>query len=579
MALKKRLNRCGCDSRLDLPSVAEGPWTCCEDCVEAPCTYAILSPCRYWMPDGELILEPCLLLRKDCIRGCKYSSRWDGGGRDDVPVLRPETCRVEACQPTGGGGGCTSCPDVECFDLVLSSIGDGFGERGCGNSYATQLPLTVRLTGGNCYYFGCVSTPCPDGSTVTFLNQHVLCFYLTIESDTFARLRVLEYISNSSTQSYTYLFEINNFACTGAALSLTTPGDGISNSSLPAGALTGTLTPVSCGSGGGGNPRLDVTLASGTKCTWSADDDDLFVKWVLAPSIQAPQLLQLQTRGGFTAIYAADPEGSDCKDPRTFTVLERSPELHFLPKHLCVQPVESEPEHVCATAADQCACNDPGYDYGQFYMEVTGCDGDLAFVGTVTSDRYFSASTWPCGITFPSPAPCGAFLYTIPLGDCGNDVKMVIWCDGTEYKGKAYCYDDDTACWVEQGDVEIIPPTELLCNGVHLVIRLPEMDCCCQEFIEACGCSTVPSTITADDGTNQIQMTYDSVNNYWQGSGVFFGCGDVGFTLQCLPGNIWYFIDQGALTPGYSPTGSCNPFALSFTGNGCDGVSRTVTFT
>lgn len=337
-------------------------------------------------------------------------------------------------------------------------------------------------------------------------------------------------------------------------------------------------------------------------------------KWQLEITDEGGGILTLEAMNGGTATYtytggqvcdglSGVPAERDAIGCLTFGLTEHSSGVRGLPKFISVSPIDIPilAQQQCDSIEDKCRCCDPpDYAVGRFTLNITGsseeCTGfdgehqpsftrytDLA--QTATCGGVAASTELPCGVTYPEDAPCGAFWMTIdgpvcdpPSTEWGDNLGLLVYCTGDSYTVEVYCYSLDYECWVSQGEATV-DDFECSCYGPVLTLTLPELDCCCAQFVEACSCATVPVTITADDGTNQIDMTYDAVNDYWQGSGVFFGCGNVGFTLQCLPGNIWYFIDQGALTPGYSPSGSCDPFAISFTGNGCDGVSRTVTFT
>lgn len=155
MSRRNKPAGCGCEPRLGLQSVSVSDRACCEFCSLAPCHYVILSHCPVRSASGELLLNRCTVLRKDCITGCTWSSRWHGDNTSsaslsetpdqcdslyDTPILRVSRCKfgcqvnggVTPPEQAGGGGGggvippmgdCVSddlCNGVRCFTATVT---------------------------------------------------------------------------------------------------------------------------------------------------------------------------------------------------------------------------------------------------------------------------------------------------------------------------------------------------------------------------------------------------------------------------------------------------------------------------
>jgi hypothetical protein len=266
----------------------------------------------------------------------------------------------------------------------------------------------------------------------------------------------------------------------------------------------------------------------------------------------------------------------------------------MLPKSICVVAVD-EPgadDNPCDTHEDRCACNDFTIgDSVTFNIVVTGCDG-YTFPSTIDLTRYKDPDALPCGVTYPASDPCGVFIGELSTGDgCTNEagtwsggVLLMFWCDGTTYNIKAYCYDTELECWVEQGNATITE-LELTCDGtVYVEFTLPDMDCCCPEEppIDVCCCNVPVSTIlTWDDGTNSGTLTWNGTR--WVGTGNPDACTGVELRLTCLgdPVCAWDLnIDGFVNQPANVTSITCEPFSLTFnTGDGCDGNPVTIIIT
>lgn len=583
MSLRAKILRCGCEPRLNLPGVDEGPWTCCDACGDSPCWYALLSRCTHWAPDGEKLLESCLLFKKDCIRGCNgWSSRWDNSGQPDQPVFRPTKCVTTSCTGVIRTSDCDLCEDVDCFDLALTQARcTDLLETGCFPRFGYEtcpelfnaLPYTVRLTRVYQNYWRGDSqhTSCDGQDTFDWTWELILC---QTDPQLFGASNEIRVTERKNGQLYaTWVIPLLGIGGCVDGYSGEIPGTAYSQGSSfsVTASVDVTLTPVECDAGeepppeGEPIPRITVE-ASATSCYWSVDDEELFRKWIFYKD-DLDGYLKLNTRTGAEALYRC--RNMVCTGPSTFYQISRTePDLDGLPRRLCLLPLESEPTKVCLTAEDQCNCNDPGAMTATYNLEIRGCDGVL-FNGTTSASRDYSGVSWPCGIDFPNPAPCGAFLFDLPLGDCGDAAKFVIWCDGSDYRGLAYCYDEDAMCWELQGAIGIT--REDRCLGPYLVLTLPEMDCCCTGV--ACSDCEIPATLTVEftstcsvfDG--EI-VTVTQINaTTWTGALRFV----YGVRVRCVDGAFTVYADSTGCEAEMPATViGCDPF---------EAETETVTFT
>lgn len=97
---------------------------------------------------------------------------------------------------------------------------------------------------------------------------------------------------------------------------------------------------------------------------------------------------------------------------------------------------------------------------------------------------------------------------------------------------------------------------------------------CCQGI-------TLPTTLTASDGTNTVTLTYNG--SAWVGSGVFAGCGSSSIQFYCsgtLPYD-WGLSVSGTSAWQCSGTATCEPFSFTCATNntGCTGGPYNFTVT
>ena len=102
---KARCSGCDCLNQAVPQSESDKEVVCCND--YGFCQYVATFECERFARDGEKLTDPCLVFRKDCLKGCHYSSRWriDEVG-DDVPILRMTKCiRSDARKDCGQNDG------------------------------------------------------------------------------------------------------------------------------------------------------------------------------------------------------------------------------------------------------------------------------------------------------------------------------------------------------------------------------------------------------------------------------------------------------------------------------------------
>lgn len=547
--------RCGCQQNLGLEPVDQGPYTCCEDCPDAPCLYSIIFPCRIVDPaTGEPLLEKCTLLRKDCIVGCGWSSRWKMATADDVttdfPLLSPTDCRLAWCGE--GVAGCDGCDDLpDCIDMEVTSLTGGFvnpdlcydciGEdeplecdSGDRTDFVDRLPRKVRLRriGSSCSYDGqlfCWSLIAGDRLD---WESSVIDFRLTI-TPTGSQIQAVQWFGNAATLWFDNPLGAASdnltLACTvggnpvGSGLTSTIDGFAFSVSGwnlgtspypgVPTSGFAATLHEVpDCGISDDGSSDVSsidtgkVKISVGSiPCHWPdpipelsegevvpADDDpDQFKKWTLSHD-ETVSTLTLTTRDDRTAVYTADRSAivADCRDPITYHQQSADSGLEKLPLALCVVPIESRPKIVCETAEDQCGCCEKGDDL-PYRVYLVGCENIVSTASGIAT-RITDADDLPCGVAWPSSAPCGVFPILLggaeSCGDWTGAVLLLAYCTGNTYAIDVYCYDGETECWVYQG-AATITFYECRCGGPLFAMTLPPLDCCC-----AAGCPSDPAT-------------------------------------------------------------------------------------
>lgn len=634
--LDKTFAVCGCQDNLNLEAVSQGPYTCCDDCPDAPCLYSIISACRVLdATTGEPLLERCTLLRKDCIVGCNWSSRWKMDDTDDVttdaPLLTPTDCTFSWCRDAVAA--CDDCDDLpDCIDMEITALSGGFvnadlclnciGELEAADcdwddqtDFADNLPLTVRLRrlGSTCTYDGFLF--CWTLLTGGALGDEssVIEFRLTI-TPTGSTITAFQWVGTSAPNTQQILGDASDeltLACTvdgnpvGGGLASTIEGftidvDGwnVGANPYPGAASSGfeaTLHEVAdCGISDDGSfdvSSIDtgqIKIGVGSiPCHWPdpipeivddvvvpADDDpDQFKKWTLSHG-STTSTLTFTGRDDRTAVYTADRSALsvDCRDPITFTQQSADSGLERLPLQLCVVPIESRPKITCDDAESQCGCCDKGDDL-PYRVYITGCDNIVSTASGVAG-RVSDAGLLPCGVSWPSSAPCGVFPVTLggasSCGDWTGAVLLLFYCDGDSYAIDVYCYDGVEECWVSQG-AATITFYECRCGGPLFAFTLPELDCCCGGGCEECDNlnSDPKPTLTISDGTNSQTMTWDAGYGGWltdppnQLMGAIMGLPEyeIVWGLKCIDGTL--VLNDGA-TPVNAISFDCDPLVAVF---------------
>lgn len=225
--------------------------------------------------------------------------------------------------------------------------------------------------------------------------------------------------------------------------------------------------------------------------------------------------------------------------------------------------------------ARQCGCHycESG-DNGQpsqpvVLTRLNGCDADeSANTGCavrITDWATFAASN--CGVTQPD-AVCGPFWFTYTANDLTYVVApytglfgVMLWWNGTIWKGDWYCYvDGSDACPSGGWEYQSTTDAERTPNGCVLMIDIPQ---------PALPCCVDCSELLCDDGEQFVDFNMSETTNL---------CGDV----IAAAGN--YTFERGAAMPAEVHAmgfvrGSCSYFWREFTytpANPCDDYDAKI---
>lgn len=279
---------------------------------------------------------------------------------------------------------------------------------------------------------------------------------------------------------------------------------------------------------------------------------------------------------GHTATFVANVE--DCTTYATLFRTECDPEIApYLPDKICIFPEDRVVNECCEDAEAQCLCNAPGVvcdaligeeidacNISSVNLAVAGCDGNVAFNGTIVMRRYTS-ETWPPAtlddsLAYPGES-CGAWWGTFSVGsDCtapyNGSVGLLFVCtDDGEWTGKAYCYNTETETYEYQGDLDITREDE--CSGPLIMFTLPELDCCCLGGCEDC---PLPETLTLTGTSGSLTLTYTGSGTNYAGSGTV--CGLSGEWTMFCNGTNWIVCSPEFFACA-TMSGGCNPFLLT----------------
>ncbi len=355
-------------------------------------------------------------------------------------------------------------------------------------------------------------------------------------------------------------------------------------------------------------PADDTYPSAGGCCWWgggtafypACDPDpdiqaDYELVWELEITAPTTATLTVTPATGGTAVY--DCTDWDCDDGGWFHLTSYSENLNKLPRCVEIVPKNTlnEPPLKCTDEESQCGCCDPGIDSGPIDVEITGCEG-LNEITSITISRVYDTDGI-CGVTYPDPAPgCGVFTGMLSSGEgCSSagvnwngDVFLMIWCDGEDsYTMNAYCWSDDTDCYVQQGAT--ITAYECRCNGFWIQFTL-ELDCCCPEVTECCPCSDADGRIvevTFTPASGHPPLTCSAEHSGGNGECLFSfdGCNDgtseasaaplITCTTGGLPtisGSTQLIADPMVFTDWDAPEmtvtiNSCDPIDWTFTGS------------
>lgn len=263
-----------------------------------------------------------------------------------------------------------------------------------------------------------------------------------------------------------------------------------------------------------------------------------------------------------------------------------------LPKNVCVVPIASQWRTPCDTPEDACACKDAGWTEGHFDIVFNSC-------GSIDGTRVVLTrnAELPACISAPSPAPCGYFYKGNITNNGTNSLRLLVWCDGADWQYEVYCGDNSTCTLACSGTCTM---GDFCPAGATLTMDDCEAGDCCPDpppgtiDTECCPDNLIPETLYIDvthstlGFLGTITVTHSAgPPPEWEGSGVFAGCTLTINSLRCsTTGGAHWELDYGTGGGPYFVTASsesCDPFALTFTGDARPGGSTcfpagTLTF-
>lgn len=313
------------------------------------------------------------------------------------------------------------------------------------------------------------------------------------------------------------------------------------------------------------------------------------------------------TGAGIEVVYTCDvfecgPLDADGNAVRnTFTMEGDHPPLNGygsaetncweLPKNVCVVPIASQWRTPCDTAEAACACKDAGWTEGHFDIVATGC-------GSINGTRVILTrnAELPACITAPSPAPCGYFYNgNIISNGAAGSLKMLVWCDGTDWQYEFYCGDSTTCTLVCSGACTM---GSYCPAGATLTIDNCDGGDCCPDpppgtiDTECCPDNLLPETLTGELSPDPAQPThcpgYDqsgslthyevsvgpAIQHFWSGS--IDDCGTTYEVLITCDGSTWKAkvwepagtcmenTTEASTVWSAATSVSCDPFELGF---------------
>jgi hypothetical protein len=278
---------------------------------------------------------------------------------------------------------------------------------------------------------------------------------------------------------------------------------------------------------------------------------------------------------------------------------------------ICVVGIKRGLPAACDTNEAQCNCCDNGEDTAQFMVDVTGCEGFAgaqAVLSTRETDPGDFVAEYP-GADWPASAPCGVWPFVLSSGDgCtvgdvsySGNILVVIYCDGNDYQGDAYCFDTEINEWVNKSALSITwrcidgceefetleGPVTVCCTWV-VEFTLPELDCCCPEEPPCCPCVADDERIVEVNfnSASGCSLTGQTVQNSGSTGCIFILDGlndgdcqvDGGGNIECSDDGTWTLGvttsdgAMGGITDWSSPAmtltvNSCDPLDLEWTGS------------
>ena len=614
-----------CDQFNNVYGTFDGTATNCPDladttCDQVPCHYIIQFECDYFAPipdrtdAKEPIAEPCLVLKKDCVQGATWSSRWRNGAVDpaaDEPrIASPADCF--GCQPTATDMTCDACPDVSAYLLTVvetSTPGVPPCPTVCEGGYSICLPFRgtdqddqgqeacsydfgIRTDSESCPVY--VSGGFSPGPTIRVRpdGSRGYVFFPLAGDDQFCSWGEMV---------------LSPWPCNGASFHYDDGLGAVADVTIAVSeACTSTSTEVfdfgdSCCHWGDDDLYWEpIATYPIDNCEDPTDPEgECFQKWVLNVESQAHATLTLTTRGGYVCIY--ESFDFDCDGRSTFTMTTRDPNVFGLPACICVVAVKTNKDDTsCTGTSQECDCC-LDYDCGlPFYSQV--CSDPQVFLDMAWN------GTLPCGVTDPA-VPCGYFwgTHTLDAEDAcfeGATLGYLAYCDGTNWIIKVHCNSGDGGCYEVCQTVTLSVDSICQCAGIYGSFTLDCGVCVCCEGDECpeCFVADQPSlTVTLTSNCAEFNgftttLCWNASQNQWESGdcagnpGVALPSGGL-IEFAVLECGITMTITSSPCTPDAAVigtlTGTCNPFdktagtvELVATGCGCaDPITITADIT
>lgn len=591
---KHRSPPCDCLNKVaDLGSGRQsGSCTQCDDqYLNGLCAYVAHFECNYYTQNAtrEKVAEPCLVLRKDCILGCTYSSRWactSNNPTNDAPVLRWDNCDALGALAQR----CAGCERIGCITGTISTVtADTIcaNEAGAGPFTFTNLDFVLSYTGGQVPTECQLNNTCGPGDDLVYADSCVWSGY-AVDADGNTQYQFpifMDYFEGGWRMRFYYRvgvvvgfelclppvddldlrtnfqrvnIDLPYFTCDPSTWTAVSHDDDsyfnleIASWSVTSGCPTPAVIDMSdCTWAQAGCEGAD-TCDQSEEPTGSTDEfydsiDQCYTKWRMTITSPTTATLELTTREGFFAIYTC--ENFNCYARSTFKMAAGaydeytnptgvySPEVIGLPLCLCVSPL-SYAAGGCVNSGLE-ACCDSGGPSLPVHLTINNCD-DVQVIDDWVP--FYRGIALPCGVTDQTGDEClyfGAYV-NVDAGcaDWGGDLFIYMACGSfiggsdQQYNYVVYCLNNDTLCWEEMA--AYTQDYECQCNGPNPASLTITKPCCCPTI--TCGTCEIPTTITVTLSTTYCSYVDGvSIDLVWDGSTYWIGeivVGDYRFRVR-----------------------------------------------